>query len=118
MSEVRLHLDADASRKALHRALVERGHDVTRTPCDWMPHEADDTTQLLGATAQGRALFTFNVRDFSVLAHAHPEHRGILFAAQSSWSFSDLLKALDRFLTEADAEAVAGQVLWLNSWRA
>jgi len=41
MPEPQLHLDADASSKALHAALVaalvERGHDVTRTPTDWMP---------------------------------------------------------------------------------
>jgi hypothetical protein len=32
-----LHLDADASIKALYQALIDRGHDVTRTPNEWMP---------------------------------------------------------------------------------
>ena len=32
MSSLKLHLDADTSIKVLHKALVERGHDVTRTP--------------------------------------------------------------------------------------
>jgi hypothetical protein len=50
----RRHRDADASRKALHTALVARGHDVTRTPNAWMPRKASDAGQLLGATAQGR----------------------------------------------------------------
>jgi hypothetical protein len=31
--------------------LVEQGHDVTRTPTDWMPRDASDEQQLLGATA-------------------------------------------------------------------
>jgi hypothetical protein len=31
MAKPRLHLDADASRKDLHNALVAKGHDVTRT---------------------------------------------------------------------------------------
>ncbi|MCP3956323.1 MAG: hypothetical protein GY719_00570 [bacterium] len=117
MAEVRLHLDADASRKVLWKSLVDRGHDVTRTPNPWMPLDASDESQLLGATAQGRAIFTFNVRDFSVLARMHPHHRGIVLAAQSRWRFPDLLAALDRFLSEAEADGISGQVRWLNSWR-
>jgi hypothetical protein len=42
MSSPRLHLDADASVKALQTALVARGHDVTPTPNDWMAAEAGD----------------------------------------------------------------------------
>lgn len=90
---------------------------MTRTPADWIALDARDETQLLAATAQGRCIFTFNIRDFMLLARAHPRHRGILLAAQQSWAFQDLLSALDRFLSAADAEEVAGQVLWLSSWR-
>jgi hypothetical protein len=32
-----------------------------------MPLDASDEQQLLGATAQGRAIFTYNIRDFIVL---------------------------------------------------
>ena len=66
MAPPRLHLDADTSMKALHTALVARGYDVTRTPETWMARDATDTEQLLGATAQGRVLFTFNTHDFPV----------------------------------------------------
>lgn len=52
MARPRLHLDADTSKKSLHKALLERGHDVTRTPNEWMPLDAADETQLLGATMQ------------------------------------------------------------------
>ncbi|UBF24233.1 hypothetical protein K9N68_21260 [Kovacikia minuta CCNUW1] len=45
MSSTRLHLDADASIRALHAVLVERGYDVTRTPTDWMPLDASDEAQ-------------------------------------------------------------------------
>lgn len=113
---VLLHLDADTASKALHRALLGKGHDVTRTPTTWMPFDASDEQQLLGATAEGRAIFTFNIRDFVVLAERYPSHRGILLAAQSSWTLSQLIAALDRFLSEKTAEEVAGQVLWLNAW--
>jgi hypothetical protein len=116
-SKLRLHLDADASSKALHTALTERGHDVTRTPTDWMPRDASDEQQLLGATAQGRPIFTFNVRDFLVLAKQYPRHAGIILAAQSSWTLSELIGALDRLLSELEADRLIGQVRWLNEWR-
>ncbi|RME42031.1 MAG: hypothetical protein D6796_15010 [Caldilineae bacterium] len=117
MPELRLHLDADASMKALHAGLTARGHDVSRTPNDWMPADASDEYQLLGAIAHGRAIFTFNVRDFILLARRYPHHRGIILAAQSSWTVSGLLKALDRLLSESQAEAWEGRVAWLNEWR-
>ena len=60
MPEPRLHLEADASSKALHQALIDGGHDVTRTPNEWAPADATDEQQLLWATAQGRCIFTFN----------------------------------------------------------
>lgn len=68
MAKPRLHLDADTSKKSLLKALVEQGYDVTRTPNEWIALDADDIEQLLGATPQGRVIFTFNVRDFMELA--------------------------------------------------
>ena len=117
MPEPRLHLDADASLKALHRALVGRGHDVTRTPTVWMPRDASDEAQLLGATAQGRCVFTFNVRDFIVLAKRFPEHRGIILAAQRSWTLPQLIESLSRLLSTTQASDWEGRVRWLNDWR-
>ena len=117
MTKPRLHLDADASIKALHKALYERGHDVTRTPTEWMPLDADDRTQLLGATAQGRILFTFNLPDFLALAKQYPEHHGVLLATQNRWTLRELIHALDRVLGETDADEWAGQVRWLNDWK-
>ena len=80
----RLHLDADASIKALLSALTDRGHDVTRTPTDWIAPDPSDEDQLLAATAQGRCIFTFNVRDFVALSASHPHHGGIVLAAKMS----------------------------------
>jgi hypothetical protein len=117
MPEVRLHLDADTSSKALHQALIDRGHDVTRTPSGWIQKDASDEIQLLSATAQGRCIFTFNIRDFTALSRTHPQHRGILLAAQKSWTLSGLIAALDRFLLETHTGDVEGHLLWLNSWR-
>jgi hypothetical protein len=117
MAKPRLHLDADTSIKALYVRLTRLGHDVTRMPNEWMPHEASNEAQLLGATAQGRLIFTFNGRDFIALAGRLPQHGGIVLAAQASWRLSDLAPALDRLLTKTDAGDWPGRVEWLNSWR-
>lgn len=117
MAKPRLHLDADASIKAVYNALRERGHDVTRTPNDWIHYDADDRAQLLGATAQGRILFTFNIRDFQVLAKQYPKHHGIILAAQSRWGISELIESLDRALTQTEDADWFGMVRWLNDFR-
>ncbi len=112
MPKLRLHLDADTSNRAIEKALAEKGHDVTRTPAPWIPFDADDETQLLRATARGRCIFTFNVRDFVVLSERHPQHAGIVLAAQRSWTLSELIAALDLLLTESPE--MRGRVEWLR----
>jgi hypothetical protein len=116
VSKTILHLDADTSSKALWKALLDQGHNVTRTPCDWMRRDASDEEQLLGATAQGRCVFTFNIRDFLAFSGRFARHGGIILAAQSSWSLSELILTLDRILTETEAEDWVGQLRWLNDW--
>jgi hypothetical protein len=117
MAKLKLHLDADTSKKALHKALIDKGHDVTRTPNSWMPLDASDEVQLSQATAQGRAIFTFNVKDFIALDKKQPQHGGIILAAQNSWMLSELIAALDALLSDEESENLIGQVRWLNQWR-
>ncbi len=117
MAKPRLHLDADASMRALQRALLARGHDVTRTPCESMPLDASDEQQLLQATARGRCVLTFNIGDFLRLAQSHPTHAGIVLAQQKDWTLATLIAALDNMLTRTNAEEWVGRVAWLNEWR-
>jgi hypothetical protein len=117
LTNPKLHLDADTSIKVLHQALLTRGFDVTRTPTDWMPLDASDEMQLLGATTQGRCIFTFNVRDFMTLTRQHPQPQGIILAAQKSWKLPELIKALTRLLSETQVSEWQGQIRWLNDWR-
>lgn len=115
--KLHLHLDADTSSKALWNALLERGHDVTRTPTEWMPLDASDEGQLLGATAQGCAIFTYNIRDFIVLGTRYPNHAGIILAFQKSMRLKEIIDALDRVLRETQANEWIGQTRWLNDWK-
>ncbi|MBI4320698.1 MAG: DUF5615 family PIN-like protein [Chloroflexi bacterium] len=116
-NRLRLHLDADTSIRRLHRDLLARGHDVTRTPNSWVSRDASDEAQLLGATADGRCIFTFNVRDFIVLARRYQHHGGIVLAAQSRWNLRDIIEALDRLLSQTDSADWIGRAGWLNEWR-
>ncbi len=48
MTKPKLHLDADTSMISLTRALIERGHDVTRTPNDWLASDAAPAWDVVG----------------------------------------------------------------------
>lgn len=114
MAKPRLHLDADTSNAVLANALRKRGYDVSRTPNEWVRADARDVEQLLGATAQGRVIFTFNARDFIPLARRYPRHGGVILSAQRS--MPELLKALERLLAETEADDWPGSVRWLRDW--
>ena len=79
-----------------------------------MPLDADDDDQLLGATAQGRCIFTFNVRDFIQLAKRYPQHSGIILSTQRP--MPELFKTLGSLLSDTQAEDWVGQVRWLCEW--
>jgi hypothetical protein len=112
MPEQRIHLDADTSRKSFMLALQQRGYNVTRTPNEWMPADATDVQQLLGASAQGRCLVTFNARDFIPLAQQYPQHGGIILSRQQPLPV--LLCALLKLLKEMEGQSFQGQVRWLR----
>jgi hypothetical protein len=101
----------------LQRVLLERGHDVTRTPCEWMPLDAGDEQQLLDAATHGRCILTFNIGDFMRLAQIHPAHGGVVLAHQKEWTPASLIAVLDNMLTQTSAEEWPGRVRWLNDWR-
>ena len=116
MSDPRLHLDMDASRRDVYTALLDKGYDVTRTPHQDIQADASNEYQLLWATSHQRILLTFNIKDFVNLAKKHPFHVGIILANQRSISISQLIAALSRILTETDAESWVGQVRWIQDW--
>jgi hypothetical protein len=82
-----------------------------------MAADASDESQLLGSTAQGRCLFTYNIRDFIALAGRHPHHGGVILSAQSRLSLSEQIQALHHLLCTTQAEEWPGQVRWLTDWK-
>jgi hypothetical protein len=114
MAKPKLHLDEDASKVSLYRALLARGHDVTRTPNEWARLEDTDEEQLQKAGARGRTILTFNTRHFLSLAKRITNHAGIILSPQ--YPKSRVFKALDRFFNESSAEEMENQVRWLSDW--
>ena len=117
MSRPKLHLDADTSSKALCKALLALGHDVTRTPQAGLPLDSSDEEQLHWASQQGRVIFTYNIRDFIQNTVLFPNHSGVLLAKQG-YPLAQLIARLDRALSETAAEDWLGQVRWLSDWKA
>lgn len=114
MSKPKLHLDEDSSRNALYEALTSNGHDVTRTPNEWIKKKASDEEQLQKASEHGRSVFSFNIKHFLQMARKFPKHKGIILSKQKPLSI--ILKALNRFLNESSAEEMENQVRWLSDW--
>jgi hypothetical protein len=114
MTKPKLHLDEDASWDALYQGLKSDGHDVTRTPNEWINKKAKDEEQLQKAGAQGRSIFSYNAVDFIRIAQKTPSHKGIIVSKRKSLSI--ILKALKRFFAESSAEEMEDQVRWLSDW--
>ncbi len=97
MNTIRLYLDADAQRGTLISALRLRGVDV-ETANEAGLQDASDPEQLAHAAAQGRTLYSFNVRDFMVLHHTSlaesKEHAGIILAQQQRYGVGEQMRRL------------------------
>lgn len=116
MANLKLHLDMDASRKDLYKALLEKGYDVTRTPNKDLSEDASDEMQLMWATSHQRVIFTFNIKDYIFLSKKHPFHGGILLANQSKTTIQQLIRVLSKIVAETSNENWVGQVRWIKDW--
>jgi predicted nuclease of predicted toxin-antitoxin system len=116
----RLYLD----RHIMARLAVDlrgRGYDVLRTE-EAGKDTAADEEQLAFATAEGRALLTFNIRDFATLHEqwqaAGRPHAGIIVSQQlGSRQYGLLLQRMLRLLNLFTAEAMVGNFLHLKQFK-
>lgn len=117
---VRLYLD----RHILARLAVDlrgRGFDVLRTE-EAGKDTALDEEQLAFATAENRALLTFNIRDFAPLHDqwqaAYRPHAGIVVSQQlGSRQYGHLLHRMLRFLDHLTADEMVSNLVHLEQFK-
>ena len=118
---MRLYLDEMISPRVAE-GLRRRGYDVVAA-AERETLGRSDARQLAEAIQERRALVTFDIRDFSVLAKAAAvagtEHWGIVFVSPARFSRSSiggLVSALDLLLSRnPDPEAMKNQATFLDS---
>ncbi|MBL8203016.1 MAG: DUF5615 family PIN-like protein [Blastocatellia bacterium] len=113
----RLHLNENLSPR-LAEQLRKHGFDVTTSHEMDMLAEPDDV-QLAFATAEQRAIVSFNVRDFAPLHDEYQaagrEHWGMIFSTQEPLNI--LFQRLLRLLNAVSAEDLKNQIRWLNEFQ-
>ena len=116
---IRIYIDEDAMDKDLVRALRARGIDVI-TALEAGMIECPDSNHLEYATTQGRALYGFNIGDFSRLHTAFLNegkvHAGIILAQQQHYSVGDQMRRILHLIAAKSAEEIANQVEFLSVW--
>lgn len=117
MSRIRLYLDEDIN-PLLASALRQRGYDVISV------HEMDrravsDRQHFEHATADHRAILTFNIRDFVPIAceaiQANHTLPGLVVSDQLP--FGSLLRRSLRLMHAKAAEDIANTIVWLHDYR-
>lgn len=114
---IKLYLDEDID-PLLARVLRDRGVDCLST------QEADhcglsDVDQLAFAISQGRAILTFNVRDYVQLAKEYAlsgkHHSGIIVS--DHLPFRELLRRILALILRHAHEELADKLLWLQDYK-
>ncbi len=117
---VRLYLD----RHIMGRLAVDlrgRGYDVVRTE-EVGKDTAPDEEQLAFATAENRAILTFNIRDFAPLHEARQAagrpHAGVIVSQQlGSRDYGLLLQRMLRLLNHFTREEMIGNFVHLEQFK-
>ncbi|MGB7085887.1 MAG: DUF5615 family PIN-like protein [Phormidesmis sp.] len=119
MSQIHWYIDEDAMRNAFVGALREARLDVT-TAADVNRLGASDADQLAWAAQQGRVLYTFNVKDFSLL-HTQwlsqgKNHVGIVVVPRQRYSIGEQLRGLMNLTGNRSAEDMINQLIYLSNY--
>ena len=116
---IRLYIDEDSMSRGLVRALRARNVDVT-TALNENMIEQPDSVHLDFATAQGRALFSFNVGDFYRLHTMYltqgKSHAGIIVSQQQTYSVGEQMRRLLRLIAATSAEQMRNSIEFLGHW--
>lgn len=103
--------------KGLTKALKQRGYDAVSIVD--VSRSADDEPILELASAQGRAVLTFNVKDFSPMSSiwydAGKDHAGIILSTEIPPG--ELVKRTTRLLQTISAEEIKNSARWLDEFK-
>lgn len=103
----------------LVRGLRSRGIDAITAADAGMIRRRDDEHLSLAAM-RGRALYSFNVRDFHELhtewTAAGRDHAGIILAQQKRYSTGEQIRRLLRLIGSLTAEAMKNREEFLGRW--
>jgi hypothetical protein len=103
----------------LVRGLRSRGIDLVTAMDAGMIRRPDDE-HLTFATAQNRALYSFNIRDFHEIhidwSTRERSHAGIILAQQKRYSTGEQIRRLLRLIGELSAEAMRNREEFLGRW--
>ncbi len=111
---MKLYLDENIP-VVLCTALTAHGVDCLTTQQAEKLGQPDDQ-QLAFATSQGRALVSFNAKDFLPLAQQwetiHRSHAGLILSKE--WPIPELLRRFRRLLHHHQSETFENMILWLS----
>ncbi len=118
--KITLYLDEDSQDSDLVRALRLRDVDVL-TSAEAGMNGRSDGEQLEFASSCGRAVYSFNSRDFFQL---HTEflsqgktHAGLILAPQQELSIGEQLRRLLKLIAARSAEEISGQIEFMGKWK-
>ncbi len=115
---MRLFLDAHVSGRRIADALRERGHDVRAADEERRLDGSEDERLLELATAEGRIVVTFNVKDFARIVNewsaAGTQHAGCLMIVGIDHGEFGLILRVVEAAVEArpEQEAWKGYAAW------
>src|SRR5262249_1702048 len=106
-ARIKLYLDENLMDDDLVAALRKEGVDVVTTLEAGQTANSDEK-QLLYASEQGRAIYSYNIRDFVVInaavLMAGRSHTGIIVAHQTRYGIGEQVRRLKALMDAVSAE--------------
>jgi hypothetical protein len=116
MTSVRLYVDEDASETAVMVGLRARNVDLLTTQ-EAGQLGATDAEQLAYAAEQGRAIYTFNARDFARLhrkvLQTGGSHAGIIVIPEQRYSIGEKIRRLAAYVDAMTASSLKDRIEFL-----
>ena len=116
MTAIKIYLDEDV-HTYIAQALRLRGWEALTTE-EAEQRGADDPDQILFATQQGYSILTYNINDYPRLHHdivsRGEVHTGSIVGTREDPRRN--IHALLNLLSLLSAEAIKGQLVYLNNW--